>query len=116
MPWAPPACRPLICEPKRPVLIDPQDLELTMLRRLADFAGQRVVEIGAGDGRLAWPLAREAALWVALDPDADEVRVAAEELTGSPAGARVRLLLGDGRALPVADGAFDLALFTWSVC
>lgn len=98
------------------MLIDPQDLELTTLRRLADGAGQRVVEIGAGDGRLAWPLAREAAVWVALDPDPDEVAAAREDLTGAPAGARVRLLVADGRALPLEDNAFDLALFTWSLC
>ena len=93
--------------------IDPEDLELTSLRQLVTFSRQRVVEIGAGDGRLAWPLAPEAALWVALDPESEEVNAAAE---GLPANTRVRLLQADGRAIPLASGAFDLALFTWSLC
>ncbi len=98
------------------MLIDPQDLELTTLRGLASFAGQRVVEIGAGDGRLAWPLAPEAALWVALDPDTDEVRAAADELDAEWLPPAVRLLVADGRALALAPASFDLALFTWSLC
>jgi predicted O-methyltransferase YrrM len=98
------------------VLVDPADLELATLRALATFDARRVVEIGAGDGRLAWPLASEADLWVALDPDPDEVKVAAVDLAQTPAASRVRLLLADGRAMALADATFDLALFTWSLC
>jgi len=98
------------------MLIDPNDLELATLRAMASFAGRRVVEIGAGDGRLAWPLAPEAALWVALDPAPDEVRTAADDLTGAEQPPRVRLLWADGRALALAAETFDLALFTWSLC
>jgi ubiquinone/menaquinone biosynthesis C-methylase UbiE len=98
------------------MLIDPADLELHNLRALASFAGRRVLEIGAGDGRLAWPLAPEAAQWVALDPDPAEVAVAAADLSSAPSAPPVRLLVADGRALAFADAAFDLALFTWSLC
>jgi ubiquinone/menaquinone biosynthesis C-methylase UbiE len=98
------------------MLIDPNDLELTTLRGMASFAGRRVVEIGSGDGRLAWPLAPEAALWVALDPDPDEVAAAADDLAKAERPLGVRLLLADGRALPLAAKTFDLALFTWSLC
>ena len=98
------------------MLIDPDDLELQTLRSMAAFSGQRVIEIGAGDGRLAWPLAPEAALWVAVDPDPDEVNAAAADLAEAPAPPRVRLLVADGRSLPLAAQTFDLALFTWSLC
>ncbi len=102
------------------MLIDPSDLELSTLRALVNFTGQRVVEIGAGDGRLAWPLAKEAALWVAVDPDKAEVGAAAEDLAAEqpPPHARLRLslLLADGRALALAHESFDLALFSWSLC
>ena len=96
--------------------IDPEDLELRTLRELGTFAGQRVVEIGAGDGRLAWPLARSAALWVAVDPDPDEVASAAANLSDAAGTRPVRLVLGDGRALPLSAATFDQALFTWSLC
>lgn len=98
------------------MLIDPSDLELATLRRLVRVAGRRVVEIGTGDGRLAWPLAPEAALWVALEPDPAELSVAAGDFADSAPGPAVRLLRADGRALALADEAFDLALFTWSLC
>lgn len=98
-----------------PSLADPTGLELATLRALAAFAGGRVVEIGAGDGRLAWSLAPSAALWVALDTDLDELAVAAED-AASHRAARVRLAAGDGRALALPAACCDLAFFSWSLC
>ena len=96
-------------------LSQPSDLELKTIRALVNFSGQRVLEIGAGDGRLSWPFAPEAAQWIALDPDADEVNAAARALRENPFPT-VRLLVGDGRALSFPAEYFDLALFTWSLC
>jgi SAM-dependent methyltransferase len=96
-------------------LIDPSDIELSTLRVLGEFAGRRVLEIGAGDGRLSWPLAADAALWLAVDNDHDELRVAAEDLRASPLEP-VRLLETDGQALALGPECFDTALFTWSLC
>lgn len=93
-------------------LIDPSDLELNAIRALVNFAGQRVVEIGAGDGRLAGPFAARAAQWLALDAEIEDVIAAAAE----PGGQALRLLVADGRALSLASGAFDIAFFTWSLC
>ena len=96
-------------------LAQPSDLELKTIRALVNFSGQSVLEIGAGDGRLSWPFAPEAAQWIALDPDADEVNAAARALRENPFPT-VRLLVGDGRALSFPAEYFDLALFTWSLC
>lgn len=95
----------------------PSALELKTLRTLARFAGQRVLEIGVGDGRLAWPLSAEAAQWIGLDPDADELLSAEADQSEKPAErAKVRLLAGDGRRLAFPDNHFDLAFFSWSLC
>jgi SAM-dependent methyltransferase len=99
-------------------LIDPSDLELRAIRSLAAFSGLRVIEIGAGDGRLALPFATDAALWLAVDPDGAELRraaLAATEVRSNPA-ASVRLLAADGSALPLPPASFDIAFFTWSLC
>jgi 16S rRNA A1518/A1519 N6-dimethyltransferase RsmA/KsgA/DIM1 with predicted DNA glycosylase/AP lyase activity len=95
-------------------LFDPSDLELITLRALADFSGCRVVEIGAGDGRLSEALAAAAAQWLALEPDAAELAMAAQALRDQ--AAPVRLLASDGRALALPAAHFDLAFFTWSLC
>ena len=98
------------------MLIDPTDLELSTLAALVNFTGQRVIEIGSGDGRLAWPLAKGAALWVAVDPDEAELGAAAEDLAAEQPPPCLRLLVADGRALALAAAGFDLTLFSWSLC
>ena len=98
-----------------PLLIDPADLELQSIRALASFAGRQVLEIGAGDGRLAITLAADAARWLALDTDLDELIGAASELRAEPSQA-VLLAAGDGRALGLPDASFDIAFFSWSLC
>lgn len=97
-------------------LIIPSALELKTLRQLVHFAGQRVLEIGIGDGRLAWPLAAEARQWIGLEPDQDDLAVAREEREKSQANEKVRLMAGDGRALSFPDHSFDVAFFSWSLC
>jgi ubiquinone/menaquinone biosynthesis C-methylase UbiE len=97
-------------------LSTPSALELKTIRALADFSGRRVLEIGAGDGRLSWPFMPEAAQWVALDPDVGEIAAARRERERDKEKEKVRLVIGDGRAVCFPAECFDLALFTWSLC
>src|SRR5688572_4605035 len=96
-------------------LIEPSALELNTIRSLTTFSGQCVIEIGAGDGRLSRPFAPEAACWVALDLDADEVNLAAATLR-EKTSPNLHLVIGDGRTLCFPNESFDLALFSWSLC
>jgi hypothetical protein len=98
-----------------PLSIDPSDLELQNIRNLAHFANRRVVEIGAGDARLAASLAGDTARWLALDADLEELRNGAAELRADPLPA-VRLAAVDGRALALGAASCDLAFFSWSLC
>src|SRR5262245_11895423 len=95
-------------------LVIPSALELKTLNNLVRFAGRRVLEIGVGDGRLAWPLAAEALQWIGLEPDLDDLALAKED--GENENAKVRLMAGDGRALSFPDDYFDIAFFSWSLC
>jgi ubiquinone/menaquinone biosynthesis C-methylase UbiE len=96
-------------------LVDPTDLELATLRSLASFSDRRVVEIGTGDGRLAFTLAGDAALWLALDTDLAELAVAAKEGAADPVQS-MRLAAGDGRALALPAACCEVAFFAWSLC
>ena len=97
-----------------PVHSDPEDTETRALHDYADFAGQRVLEIGCGDGRLTWRYADRAVYIVAIDPDADDIATAREDC---PNDLRNKI---DFRALRLEEldlptEKFDLALLSWSL-
>ena len=76
----------------------------------ADLArGRRVLEIGAGTGRVTAALAAAAQLLVALDGAPAMLEIAARRLWGER---RASLILADARALPVC-GPFDLAVLAY---
>ena len=95
-------------------VVDPEGAHLDALRRLVDFRGQRVIELGCGDGRLTIPVAREAARVLAFDPDAEAVERARHALPAELAE-RVEYRVASGTDIQVERGSLDLALFSWSL-
>jgi len=100
----------------------PPELELKQVRALladiaplGNFDRLRVLELGAGNGRLAWPFAAEAELWVCLDVDEAELAKAARgrQQKGCPS---LLLVAADARVLSFDAEAFDVAFFSWSLC
>ncbi|HVH51221.1 MAG TPA: class I SAM-dependent methyltransferase [Gaiellaceae bacterium] len=96
-------------------VLDQEGAHLGALRRLAQFDGRRVIELGCGDGRLTLPVADEAAHVLAFDPDAERVEQARRALPAELAE-RVELRVASGREIEVERRSFDLALFSWSLC
>lgn len=78
------------------------DLPAEVLARLADVAGQRVADIGCGNGRYVSPLANRGAAVLAFDLSAGMLR----SVTGGSAGRAV----ADAQALPVRPRSLDAAL------
>ena len=87
--------------------------------RFGSVAGRRVLDLGAGGGRHAVEAAMRGAIVVCveLDPDAlegipSQVERATEFLGLEPGAlaAQVLLIKADARALPFADGSFDLVI------
>ncbi len=63
------------------VTMDFEENEVQALSELTgSLAGQRILEIGCGDGRLTWRYASQAAQVVAIDPNSDLVARARENL------------------------------------
>ena len=95
-------------------VVDPEGAHLAALRRLADFRGRHVIELGCGDGRLTVPVARDATRVLAFDPDREKVEYARDALPAELAE-RVEYRVASGTAIEVERGSFDLALFSWSL-
>lgn len=95
-------------------VLDPEGAHLAALRRLADFSGQEVLELGCGDGRLTVGIAAEAARVVAFDPDAEAVERARGSLPFDLAQ-RVAYRVASGSEIKIEPGSFDLAVFSWSL-
>ncbi len=93
----------------------PEGVELAAVARLADLSGLRLLEIGAGDGRLTFQLARDAAFVLATDPADDSISTARARLP-SELGDKVAFQVAGAASLDVEPEAFDGAFFTWSLC
>ena len=94
--------------------LDPEGAHLAALRRLADFHGRRVLEMGCGEGRLTRGIAAEAASVLAFDPDADAVAEARASFPSELAD-RVAFKVACGKEIEIERGAFDLVVFSWSL-
>lgn len=95
-------------------VLDPEGAHLAALRRLGDFEGRRVLEMGCGDGRLTLGIAADAASVLAFDPDADAVGRARLFLPSEPAE-RVAYRVASAKEIEVERHSFDLVVFSWSL-
>jgi len=82
-------------------------------RRFPVGPGDRVLDLGCGNGRHAYEAYRRGADVVACDADERELRVVAcmtaamNEARQAPATAHTRPVAGDGTAMPFGDAVFD---------
>jgi ubiquinone/menaquinone biosynthesis C-methylase UbiE len=99
------------------ITIDPERNEINALLEFAgDLTGKRVLEIGAGYGRLTWRYASKTGEVVGIDPNPERIARAQNEMPKELRG-RVSLLettleeyQPDGQA-PL----FDVALMSWAL-
>jgi ubiquinone/menaquinone biosynthesis C-methylase UbiE len=93
---------------------DPEGHEAAMLAEVPAITGARVLEIGAGDGRLTWQYAARTRSVVGADTDAESVAYLMED---RPPGLwdRVAGVVADSQHLPFASERFDAAVLAWSL-
>lgn len=90
------------------------DIELRRLRAARYFRDKDVLDIGTGNGRLAWLIAATARSVVGVDPDADAIR-AAKRGARARGLRNVRFAVGPAQDLGVPRASVDTALFSWSL-
>lgn len=92
----------------------PRRVEVRLIERFVQLRGQRILEVGCGDGRLTLQYAPRAAAVVAIDPD--RVSIGEARRAAISAGIdKAAFCVASGERLPVAGGPFDVALFSWSL-
>jgi ubiquinone/menaquinone biosynthesis C-methylase UbiE len=94
--------------------LDPEGAHLAALRRLGDFRGRRVLEMGCGEGRLTVGIAADAAHVLAFDPNAESVEKARDSLP-SELVERVTYRVASAKEIEVPHAAFDPVVFSWSL-
>jgi ubiquinone/menaquinone biosynthesis C-methylase UbiE len=92
---------------------DPERIEASRLHEYAEFPGQRVLEVGCGDGRLTWRYADGARRVAGIDLDRDALRVAVIERSADLASV-VTFTQADSTRLPFAGETYEIAIFAWS--
>jgi 2-polyprenyl-3-methyl-5-hydroxy-6-metoxy-1,4-benzoquinol methylase len=98
------------------IQIDPENNEMRALFDLADFSGQRVLEIGCGDGRLTWRYAHKAAHVTAIDPNADRIARAKENIPHELIGiVELHTISFEDFWNSSKSSTFDSAIFSWSL-
>ena len=94
--------------------LDPEEAHAAAFRRLADFGGRHVLEMGCGDGRLTVGMAADGATVLAFDPDREAVAAARRSLPAELAE-RVSYRAASAKEVELEPGEFDLVVFSWSL-
>ena len=93
---------------------DPEGREPRELLAAVDFTNARVLEVGCGDGRLAFRYAKATPFVVGIDTKPGGVLQAAQS-SPSALESRIRFLRASATALPFRDETFEIALLASSL-
>lgn len=97
------------------VRVDPENNETRALLDLVDFTGKRVLEIGCGDGRLTWQYADRAKHVTAIDPKAEAIRQAKENLSDELKNRlEIHQFTFEDFSAISKPSSFDTVIFSWS--
>ena len=95
-------------------IVDPEEREVDVLRRLVTFRGKNLLDVGCGDGRTTRRIARTAASVIGIDPDPERIALA-HEAGPEDESCDVTFLIDDAVTIDFQDGQFDAVIFTRSL-
>jgi len=94
--------------------IDPAGAMPSAILKAVHFRGARVLEVGAGDGRLTFQYAAEPRSVVGVDTKEPDIRRASQCAAGALRG-DVQFLCASATALPFSAGQFGIVLLASSL-
>ncbi len=95
-------------------IVDPEEREIEVLRRLVTFRGMNVLDVGCGDGRTARRIARTAASVIGVDPDPERI-AQAHDAVPEDGSCDLGFLTADAVTLDFPAAEFDSVVFTRSL-
>ena len=99
------------------IKVDPEENEIGALFDFVDLDRRRVLEVGSGDCRLTWRYADRVEQVTAVEPFAPAITRARQHLTRELEGRVVLRQAGFVEfAVQAPASAFDVAIFSWSLC
>lgn len=100
---------------KNYIKIDEGNLAFQNMLKHVDFDGKHVLDIGCGDGRMTFQVAKYARSIIAIDIDLDEINKAKEnmKILGIQ---NVNFHVGSLEELNLKDNSIDVVLFSLSLC
>jgi SAM-dependent methyltransferase len=99
------------------IKVDPEENEIGALFDFVDLDGARVLEVGSGDGRLTWRYAERVEQVTAVEPFGPAITRARQQLPRELEGRVVLRAAGFVEfAVQAPASAFDVAIFSWSLC
>ena len=98
------------------IRFDPEGNETRALFDMVDFSHKRVLEIGCGEGRLTWRYADKAARVTAIDPNAEQIELAREQM---PEHLQDRIEFHDSAfenfAAVQQSSTYDVVILSWAL-
>lgn len=94
--------------------LDPAGIMPRAVLQAADFRDARVLEVGAGDGRLTFQYAPEARSVVGIDTKEPEIHTASERSSVERCG-KAWFLCASATTMPFCDGQFGIVLLASSL-
>ena len=98
------------------ILSDPENNEIRAIFDLADFTGEKVLEVGCGDGRLTRRYAEAAAYVTAIDPFEEAIKRAKANFPDAYRDrVEFRQLAFEDFARVSEPASFDLVIRSWAL-
>ena len=94
-------------------VVDSEGRETEALRRLVDFRGKDVIDIGCGEGRTTRYIVRTAASVLGVDPDEEAIFLARDNAADEADAST--FMVADAVTLQLPPGGFDVGVFSRSL-